>query len=125
MARVKFQAEFTFRSKPELLYNYISTASGLATWFADDVNVSGKKFTFIWDGSEERAEQISKKINKSAKYKWLDREDEEFVAFDIVRDELTNDVSLLITDFEEEDDVDDAKEVYQVSIDQLKSTIGG
>lgn len=125
MARVKYTLEFTTRAKPELIYNYISTASGLATWFADDVNVNGKMYSFIWDGAEEKAEQISKKINKMTKYKWLERDEDEFVMFEIVRDELTNDVALMVTDFEEEEDIDDAKAVWEVSIDQLKMTIGG
>lgn len=125
MARVKYTLEFTTRAKPELIYTYISTASGLATWFADDVNVNGKHYTFIWDGAEERAELISKKINKMTKFKWLDREGDEFVGFEIVRDDLTDDVSLMVTDYEEEEDVEDAKAVWEVSIDQLKMTIGG
>ncbi|MBI1184605.1 SRPBCC domain-containing protein [bacterium] len=125
MARVKYTLEFTTRAKPELIYTYISTASGLATWFADDVNVNGKMYTFIWDGAEEKAELVSKKINKMTRFKWLDREQDEYVSFEIVRDELTDDVSLMVTDFEEEDDVDDAKAVWEVSIDQLKMTIGG
>jgi hypothetical protein len=125
MARVKYTLEFPTRAKPELLYGYISTASGLATWFADDVNVNGKIFTFIWDGAQETAELVSKKINKMTKYKWLDRGADEFVMFEIVRDDLTDDVSLLITDFEEEDELNDARAVWEVCVDQLKMTIGG
>ncbi|MGB0429130.1 MAG: START-like domain-containing protein [Bacteroidia bacterium] len=125
MARVKYTEEFTTRAKPELIYTYISTASGLATWFADDVNVNGKIYTFIWDGAEEKAELVSKKINKMTKFKWLERDEEEFVQFEIVRDDLTDDVSLMVTDFEEEEDRPDARAVWEVSIDQLKMTIGG
>ncbi len=125
MARVKYTEEFTTRAKPELIYTYISTASGLAAWFADDVNVNGKVYTFIWDGAEEKAELVSKKINKMTKFKWLDRDEDEFVQFEIVRDDLTDDVSLLVTDFEEEEDRPDARAVWEVSIDQLKMTIGG
>jgi len=125
MARVKYSCEFTTRAKPELLYTYISTASGLQAWFADEVNVNGKTYAFIWDGAEEKAELVSKKIHKMTRFKWLDRDEDEFVQFDIVKDELTNDVSLMVTDFEEEDEVEDAKDVWEVSMDQLKATIGG
>jgi hypothetical protein len=125
MARTKYSAEFPTRAKPELIYTYISTASGLQTWFADEVNVNGKIYTFIWDGAEEKAELVSKKINKMTKFKWLDRDEDEYVGFEIVRDELTDDVSLMVTDFEEEEDVEDAKAVWEVSMDQLKMTIGG
>ena len=125
MARVKYTTEFVLRAKPELIYNYVSSATGLADWFADDVNVNRSIYTFIWDGSEEKAELVTKKINKMAKFKWLDREEEEYFIFDIVKDDLTNDVSLMITDFEEEEDIEDARAVWEVSIDQLKSIIGG
>ena len=125
MAREKYSIEFPTRAKPELIYTYISTASGLQVWFAYEVNVNGKIYTFIWDGAEEKAELVSKKINKMTKFKWLERDEDEYVGFEIVRDELTDDVSLMVTDFEEEEDVEDAKAVWEVSMDQLKMTIGG
>lgn len=125
MARKKYTVEFAFRAKQELIYNYISSATGLNEWFADDVNVNGKTYTFIWDGAEEKAEIISRKINKGCKYKWADRDNDEFLEFNLVKDELTNEVSLVITDYDEEEDIEDAKAVWQVSIDQLKSIIGG
>lgn len=125
MARKKYSVEFPFRAKQELIYNYISTATGLNEWFADDVNVNGKIYTFIWDGAEEKAEVLTRKMNKSCKYRWIDRDEDEYVEFNLVKDELTNEVTLLITDFDEEDDIEDAKAVWKVSIDQLKSIIGG
>lgn len=125
MARVKYTCEFPFRAKAELIYNYCSSASGLTDWFADDVRINGKTFTFEWDGADEKAELVSKKLNKMAKYKWIEREEEEYLIFEMVKDELTNDVSLMITDYEEEEEVEDAKAVWNVSVDQLKSIIGG
>lgn len=125
MARVKYTCEFPFRAKSELIYNYCSSASGLADWFADDVRVSGKMYTFEWDGTDEKAEMVAKKINKMAKFKWVERDEEEYLIFEMVKDEITNDVSLVVSDHEEEDEVEDAKAVWAVSIDQLKAIIGG
>ena len=48
MDRVKLEMEFVVRSSPNILFNYISTPSGLVEWFADDVNIKGKNYTFIW-----------------------------------------------------------------------------
>ena len=45
-----------------MLFQYLSTPSGLGEWFADDVNSRGENFTFIWDDSEENAKLIQKKI---------------------------------------------------------------
>ena len=59
--KVKFELEFPIQASPQLLYNYISTPSGLSEWFADNVNSRGELFTFIWDDSEEQAKLITKK----------------------------------------------------------------
>ena len=53
--KVKYELEFPIQSSPQLLYQYISTPSGLSEWFADNVNSRGEFFTFIWDDSEEKA----------------------------------------------------------------------
>jgi hypothetical protein len=82
------------------LYNRFSTASGLSEWFADDVHVKGKMFTFIWDGSEQVAEMIQNKDSRLVRFKWEDDEEEEtYFEFLITKDELTGDVTLSITDF--------------------------
>ena len=60
-----FQIEFPIRSSLRILYNQISTPSGLSEWFADNVNLNGKNYTFFWDGDEQEAELLSKKNNQS------------------------------------------------------------
>ena len=35
----KYTLEFEIKSSPKILYNYLSTASGLEEWFADKVNI--------------------------------------------------------------------------------------
>lgn len=66
----KFQLEFVVRASPKLLYNFLSTPSGLSEWFADDVNFRGDKYTFFWEGSEEEAEILSKKANQHIRFKY-------------------------------------------------------
>ena len=61
--KVKYELEFPIQASPQLLYNYISTPSGLSEWFADNVNSRGELFTFIWDDSEEQAKLLTKKNN--------------------------------------------------------------
>ena len=123
--RVKFTLEHQINSSPEFLFPYLSTASGLSAWFADDVNVNGDIFTFFWEGSEERAKLVSKRVNKYVKFLWLERPETEYFSFEISQDDLTGDVALIITDFEYENDIKDTSMIYNVSIDQLKATIGG
>ena len=57
-----FSLEFNFHCSPQLLFQYLSTPSGLSEWFADDVNSRGEDFTFIWEDSEEYAKLLTKKI---------------------------------------------------------------
>ncbi len=38
----KYEIEFVIQSSPQLLYQYLSTPSGLSEWFADNVNSRGE-----------------------------------------------------------------------------------
>ena len=125
--RIKFEMEFPIQSSPQLLYQYVSTPSGLSEWYADNVNSRGEIFTFIWDGSEEQAKLLGKKSGVRIKFRWMDDvEDEEpyFFEIRIQVDEITKDVSLMITDFAEEDEVDEAKMLWDNMISSLKQVLG-
>jgi len=125
--KIKFEIEFPIHSSPQLLYQYISTPSGLSEWFADDVNSRGEIFTFIWNDSEETAKLINKKGGERVKFRWLaDEEDGESYYFEIriQVDEITKDVSIMITDFAEEDEVDEAKMLWENQISDLKQVLG-
>ena len=105
--KVKFELEFPIQASPQLLYNYISTPSGLSEWFADNVNSRGELFTFIWDDSEEQAKLITKKSSERIKFKWVDNEDDSsFFELRIQVDSITKDVSIIVTDFSDEDEVE-------------------
>ena len=124
MTKVKVQLEYLINCSPKVLYNRLSTASGLTEWFADDVRVRGKKYTFIWDNSEQTAEMTLHKENRLVRYSWLDDDDETYFEFKITRDELTNDVSLLITDFTEEGEEDETRGLWDTQIADLKHVVG-
>ena len=62
--KVKYEVEFVIKASPKLLFNYLSTPSGLSNWFAENVNLRGDIYTFIWDGTEEKAKLVSKKDNQ-------------------------------------------------------------
>jgi len=121
--KAKIQLEYVLNCSPKVLFNWLSTASGLAEWFADDVKVKGKKFTFIWEGSEQSAEMTLHKENRLVRYTWLDEEDGYF-EFRISQDELTSDVSLIIIDFAEEDELEETKGLWDTQIADLKHILG-
>ena len=55
----KLVLEYTMNCSPLVLYPRLSTPGGLSEWFADDVNVDGKYFSFIWDKEPQRAEILT------------------------------------------------------------------
>lgn len=125
--KVKFELEFPIHASPQMLFQYISSASGLSEWFANNVNSRGIIFSFFWDGSEEKAELISSKSNSFVKFKWLDDsedQDECFFQIKIVVDEITKDVSLMVTDFAYEDEVEETKMLWDNQISDLKQVLG-
>ncbi len=123
----KFEMEFVIQASPTLIYQYISTPSGLSEWFADNVNSRGELFTFIWDGSEEQAKLLSKKSGERVKFRWLNDDEEGATCYFEIRiqvDEITKDVSLMITDFAEEDEVEEGKMLWSNQISSLKQVLG-
>ena len=127
MEKEKFQIEIPINSSKGVLFNIFSTPSGLSEWFCDDVNIKKDVHIFIWDGSEESARLISKKRDEFAKFRWLEDEEEginSFFEFRIKIDDLTGDTALVITVFAEEDEIDDAKELWAAQVDRLKQVLG-
>ncbi len=125
MEKVKYKLEFPIQSSPSLLFQYISTPSGMAEWYADNVNSRGELYTFMWSGSEEQAQLLSSRPDERVKFRWVDEEDDScFFEMRIQVDEVTNDVSLIITDFAEEDEVEENKMLWENMIANLKQTLG-
>jgi uncharacterized protein YndB with AHSA1/START domain len=123
--KIKFELEIPIQASPQLLYQYISSASGLSEWFADNVNSRSELFTFIWDGSEEQAKLLTKKNGERVKFKWLESdEDQSYFEIRIQVDGITKDVSLMITDFAVEDEVEESKMLWDNQISDLKQILG-
>ena len=123
----EFVIEYDFQSSPQLLFQYLSSPSGLSEWFSDDVNYRGEKYTFIWGESEEYARVLSKKNNEKIRFQWITEEDDEedyFFEFKIEMDEITKDVSLIITDFSDEDELEEAKLLWDSLVSDLKQVLG-
>jgi uncharacterized protein YndB with AHSA1/START domain len=119
----KIQLEYPVNCSPAVLYDRLNTASGLAEWFADDVHVKGKTFTFIWNDTEQRAEIVQSRDGKAVRFNWLEDEDAYF-EFRINKDELTGDVSLVITDSVEEGEVAGTIDLWNSQIADLKRNLG-
>ena len=130
MAKNKFIGEYDFRASKKMLYPYISTASGLSQWFADDVNINNedKVYTIIWDGDENKAKMVSSRANHHVKFEFLDtetdEEDSNFVEMKLDVNELTQELFMRVTDFSDMDD-EEAGELWDSLIHDLKEIVGG
>ena len=126
----KYQLEFIINTSPKILYNFLVTPSGLSEWFSDDVNIRNDIYTFFWDGEESKAKLINKRKDESAKFQWIDDEDDidenedSYFEFKIEVDNLTNETALIITDFSEADEMDSAEKLWESQISELKHILG-
>ncbi|MBR5982337.1 MAG: SRPBCC domain-containing protein [Bacteroidales bacterium] len=121
----KIELEFVLNTSVKVLYSRLSTPTGLNEWYADKVSEKDNIFTFEWEGVEESAELIASKELSMVRFHWLESEDEEsYFEFRIEEHELTNDVALIVTDFVIDDEEDEAVELWNTQIGNLKRVIG-
>ncbi len=127
MGKFKFVGEYEIRASKKILYPYLSTASGLAKWFADDVNIDEDKvFTVIWDREENKAKMVSHRANSHVKFEFIDGgDDPNYVDFRIDMNELTESVFIRVTDYSDIDDEKELEELWDSLISSLRKIVGG
>ncbi|MGB0166029.1 MAG: START-like domain-containing protein [Luteibaculum sp.] len=122
----KIEMEFMVRSSTPVLYDMLSTPSGLSEWFADDVNIKDDIYTFIWDNSEEQAQLLKKKKGEYIRFHWVDHEeDDTYFEMRIKTDPMTGEVAVIVTDFADEEDVEETRELWESQISDLAHRLGG
>ncbi|MCL1934024.1 MAG: SRPBCC domain-containing protein [Candidatus Azobacteroides sp.] len=126
MDKEVFNIEFVFdKASRNSLWEYISTAAGLAEWFADAVDIDGKLFTFQWKNYSNEAEVTGMVPNNYIRFHWLDDDHPDtFFEFRLEKIELTGGVSLEITDFAEKNEKESAVALWETQIRTLKRVLG-
>lgn len=124
--RLKYELEYTLNCSPKVLFSRLSTPDGLCEWFAENVTVEGDIFTFTWKKSEMKARLTAIKENKFVRFEWLDENDEEtnYFEFRINIEELSGSLALIITDFAESDEKEDAAGLWDTQVTDLKRVLG-
>jgi len=121
----KIELEYIIPSSTGVLYNRLSTASGLAEWFADDVTVDKEgHYHFQWEGSSETADLLKSKRDEFVKFKWHHLDDDTYFEFRLKPNPMTSSLALIITDFVEEDEEDEARMLWDSQVEELKRVLG-
>jgi len=124
--RAKYELEYELKCSPKVLFSRLSTPEGLGEWFADDVTLQGNSFVFHWNKMEFKARLTALKEYKLVRFEWADNDDAEtnFFEFRIIVHDITGDLALLISDFAEADERDDAIYLWDTQITDLKRALG-
>ena len=73
----RIEIEYILNSSPRILFDRLSTETGLSEWFADEVFINDNIYTFVWEGVEETAELLGIKDLDYIRFRWTDCENEE------------------------------------------------
>lgn len=126
MERVKIDLEFIFRASPTILYKFFTDPANLVRWFCDEVDISGNVYSFFWSGSEEVATLVEDIEDERLRFKWEDADDEEeYLEFRMTRSPVTGETIFEITDFCDEDEVADQKQLWDNQMGLLRTETGG
>ncbi|HEU4717770.1 MAG TPA: START-like domain-containing protein, partial [Bacteroidia bacterium] len=121
----KFSMEFVIHTPVALLYDFLTTPNGLAEWFADGVDLKNDVYTFDWDGAKQNAAIVSAKLDSYIRLHWVDKPEGTYFEFRLEQDELTNEVSLIVTDFgENPDDIVTSRQLWEAQIHRLVKALG-
>lgn len=126
MERVKLELEYLFKASPTILYKFLTTPSCLTRWFCDDVDIQSNTFTFFWTEYEEVAYLIDDAEEERLRFQWEESEsEEEYLEFRISESPVTGETILEITDFCDDDEVDDQRQYWDNQMAGLQKETGG
>jgi hypothetical protein len=127
-----FTSDYEFHASVKMLYPYLSTASGLSEWFADDVSVNNldKTFTFSWDDEKHKANLAGHRTNHFVRFEFLpeteaDKKDPSYFELRIDTNEMTQSTFLRVTDYSDFDDEGELRSLWDGLVGTLKSIVGG
>lgn len=125
MDRVKITMEYIFRASPTIVYKFLTTPDCLIRWFCEEVHIQGTTYSFFWSGAEEQAEVIESEEDIFIRFQWEDSEDDEFFEYQLARSPVTGETILTITDYADEDEVGDQRQLWDSQMKQMQKEMGG
>jgi uncharacterized protein YndB with AHSA1/START domain len=119
-----FTLEYPVRCSPTILYEFLSSPSGLQEWFADKVDERDKVFSFSWNGSTDKADVLETELDKFIRFHWTHSPKDEFFEFRIEKSEVTNQTVLIIKDFAEKKEIKDQSLLWGSQVKDLFHRLG-
>ena len=128
MKKEKYSIEYILgRMSAAVLWRYLSTEKGLSEWFADKVESKGKDFVFIWSKVPQEALLMTQRQGVFVRFHWkydVGEDSMSFFDFRVDQTELTDDITLIITDFSYPDERDESISLWNQQISSLKRLLG-
>lgn len=125
MDRIKIDLEYIFKASPAIIYNFVTTPACLVRWYCDEVDITNDVFKFYWPGSSETAYMVDDIEEERVKFKWKNAPDDEYLEFRMYKSDITNETILEITDFCDDDEVDEVESLWNTYMAELKKECGG
>ncbi len=122
--KVLYTLEYPVRCSPGILFEFLSSPSGLQEWFADQVDSRDGVYTFGWNGTEETADLLELEENKFIRFHWSHAPKGEYFELAIDRSEVTNQTILIIKDFAEKKDIKDQSQLWEYQVKDLFHRLG-
>ena len=131
MLKNQFVADYQLNASKKIVFTYLSTASGLEDWFADEVRINeDKNYIFYFDGQDHYARLVVVKANLHVRWEFFDPKNplassDSFIEFKLDETELTQSLFLKVTDQTNQYEADELEAIWDGMIAKLKETIGG
>ncbi|MDF2157923.1 START-like domain-containing protein [Algoriphagus sp. CAU 1675] len=131
MVKNKFVSDYQINASKKIVFHYLSTASGLEEWFADEVKINEDKvFIFDFDNEDHYARLASLRNNAHVKFEFFDpknleEDDNSYIEFKLEENELTQTLFLKVIDYSDGYDDDELVAIWDGLVSKLKEIIGG
>lgn len=113
-----------------IIWKLISTPEGLSRWIAEEVKQEGETLVFTWGKPGQEYETRQARILQSVKhqlirFRWEDEVNPEACTeIAMSRNDITDDLALVITDYAEPDDMQAMAAMWNHDLDRLQHKTG-
>lgn len=114
-----------FKASPAIIYKFLTTPDCLTRWFCDKVDINQDVYTYTWNGADEESELIDDFEEEYLRFRWLDAPYGEFLEFKMYQTEVARDTVLEISDFCDENEVNEMKLLWASQMERLRQEMGG